>query len=46
MAGAAAVQIGTANFINPAISLDILAGLEAWMESQGIADINEIRGIV
>ncbi|GHT83972.1 dihydroorotate dehydrogenase B (NAD(+)), catalytic subunit [Spirochaetia bacterium] len=46
MAGAAAVQIGTANFIKPAISLDILAGLEAWMEAQGIADINEIRGIV
>jgi dihydroorotate dehydrogenase (NAD+) catalytic subunit len=46
MAGATAVQIGTANFINPAISLDILAGLETWMESQGITDINEIRGIV
>jgi dihydroorotate dehydrogenase (NAD+) catalytic subunit len=46
MAGAAAVQIGTANFINPAISLDILTGLESWLESQGIADINEIRGLV
>ncbi|MFP3042233.1 dihydroorotate dehydrogenase [Treponema primitia] len=46
MAGAAAVQIGTANFINPGISLDILAGLETWMESQGIADIQEIRGSV
>jgi dihydroorotate dehydrogenase (NAD+) catalytic subunit len=46
MAGAAAVQIGTANFINPEISLDILAGLETWLESQGIADIKEIRGVV
>jgi dihydroorotate dehydrogenase (NAD+) catalytic subunit len=46
MAGAAAVQIGTANFINPGISLDILAGLETWLESQGIADIKEIRGSV
>ncbi|GHV73924.1 dihydroorotate dehydrogenase B (NAD(+)), catalytic subunit [Spirochaetia bacterium] len=46
MAGAAAVQIGTANFIKPEIALDILAGIEAWMESQGIGDIAEIRGIV
>jgi dihydroorotate dehydrogenase (NAD+) catalytic subunit len=46
MAGAAAVQIGTASLIKPDISLDILKGLEAWMEKTGIADINEIRGIV
>jgi dihydroorotate dehydrogenase (NAD+) catalytic subunit len=46
MAGAAAVQTGTANFSNPAIALEILAGLEDWMESQGIGDIAEIRGIV
>ncbi|MDR1596429.1 MAG: dihydroorotate dehydrogenase [Treponema sp.] len=46
MAGASAVQIGTANFINPGISLDILAGLETWLESRGIADIKEIRGVV
>jgi dihydroorotate dehydrogenase (NAD+) catalytic subunit len=46
MAGARAVQIGTASFINPAISLEILEGLESWMESQGITDIGEIRGIV
>ena len=44
MAGASAVQIGTATFMQPDISLDILRGLEAWMESQGIADLNEIRG--
>jgi dihydroorotate dehydrogenase (NAD+) catalytic subunit len=46
MAGAAAVQIGTAGFSNPAIALEILSGLETWLESQGIADITEIRGIV
>jgi dihydroorotate dehydrogenase (NAD+) catalytic subunit len=46
MAGATAVQIGTAAFMKPDISLDILRGLEAWMETQGIADLNEIRGIL
>jgi dihydroorotate dehydrogenase (NAD+) catalytic subunit len=46
MAGAAAVQIGTASFIKPDIALDILQGLETWMEKAGVADINEIRGIL
>jgi dihydroorotate dehydrogenase (NAD+) catalytic subunit len=46
MAGAAAVQIGTANFIRPGISLELLRGLEAWMETQGIADIHEIQGVL
>jgi dihydroorotate dehydrogenase (NAD+) catalytic subunit len=46
MAGATAVQIGTASFIKPDLSLDILKGLAAWMEAQDIANINEIRGIL
>jgi dihydroorotate dehydrogenase (NAD+) catalytic subunit len=46
MAGAAVVQIGTANFIKPSISLDILEGMQTWLESQGIANIEEIRGSV
>jgi dihydroorotate dehydrogenase (NAD+) catalytic subunit len=46
MAGAAAVQIGTANFMRPDLSLEILRGLGAWMEAQGIADLNEIRGVL
>jgi dihydroorotate dehydrogenase (NAD+) catalytic subunit len=46
MAGAAAVQIGTANFMRPDLSLDIVRGLEEWMEAQGIADINELRGVL
>jgi dihydroorotate dehydrogenase (NAD+) catalytic subunit len=44
MAGATAVQIGTATFMQPDIALDILRGLEAWMETRGVADLNEIRG--
>jgi dihydroorotate dehydrogenase (NAD+) catalytic subunit len=46
MAGAAAVQVGTATFMKPGISLEILRGLEAWMEAQGIAGIDEIRGVL
>jgi dihydroorotate dehydrogenase (NAD+) catalytic subunit len=46
MAGAAAVQIGTASFMKPDISMEILRGLEAWMEAQGIAGIDELRGVL
>lgn len=44
MAGAAAVQVGTANFVRPDQSLQILRELEAFLESQGIASLAEIRG--
>jgi dihydroorotate dehydrogenase (NAD+) catalytic subunit len=46
MAGARLVQIGTGSFINPSISLDILEGMQAWLEAQGIGSIKEVRGIV
>ena len=46
MAGATAVQIGTANFLKPDIALDIIKGVEDYMENQGINDLSEIRGII
>lgn len=45
MAGAAAVQVGTANFIKPDISLDIIQGIETFLKEEGIKSINEIKGI-
>jgi dihydroorotate dehydrogenase (NAD+) catalytic subunit len=44
LAGATAVQIGTANFINPAATLDVIAGIEAYLARHGIGDVNEIVG--
>lgn len=46
MAGSHAIQVGTANFIKPDICLDIINGIEEFMENEGIKDISEIRGIV
>jgi len=46
MAGATAVQVGTANFIKPDICLDIIDDMEAFMKKEGIKDLSEIRGIV
>jgi len=44
MAGATAIQVGTASFANPRALLDVIEGIEAWMEEQGVADVNEIIG--
>jgi dihydroorotate dehydrogenase (NAD+) catalytic subunit len=44
LAGATAVQVGTANFVNPAATLDIIAGIEAYLTRHGIGDVNEIVG--
>ena len=46
MAGAAAVAVGTANFVSPTATIDILEEAEAFMESQGIQNLNEVRGII
>ncbi len=46
MAGAHAVQVGSANFIKPDICLDIINEIEKFMIDEGIKDISEIRGII
>lgn len=46
MAGATAIQVGTANFIKPDICLDIINGIKGYMERENIKDLCEIRGIV
>jgi len=44
MAGASAVQVGTASFTNPRAPLDVLEGIEQFMQKEGIKDINELIG--
>ena len=46
MAGARAIAVGTANFVNPKASANVLAEMEAFMDREGIKDINEIVGVV
>lgn len=46
MAGASVVQIGTASFIKPDISLKILDGINHYMEENKISSLEEIRGII
>lgn len=46
MAGATAVSVGTANFYNPYATVEIVEGMEAFMEKQGVADIKDLIGCV
>ncbi len=46
MAGAMVIQIGTGTFMKPDLALDIVEGMEKYMEKNGIESLDEIRGIV
>ena len=45
MAGAAAVQVGCVNFVNPMAMAEIIDGMEQFMEERGFCSIQEMRGI-
>ena len=46
MCGATAVQIGTANFIDPTVTLKVIDGINEWCDSHGIRDLHDIIGVV
>ena len=46
MAGATMVSIGTANFHNPTATVDVIRGMEAFMQKNGVKDIKELIGCV
>lgn len=46
MAGATMVAVGTANFFNPYVTSEIIDGLEAYVEREGLSSITEIIGCV
>ena len=45
MAGATAVSVGTANFMNPTATIDTITGIEAYMKQHGVEDINSLVGL-
>ena len=45
MAGATAVQVGTATFTNPRAPLDVLEGIERFMADAGVSDVRELIGV-
>lgn len=44
MAGATAIEIGTANFVDPAVTIKVRDGINEWLDSHGCASVTEIIG--
>lgn len=46
MAGSTAIEIGTANFIDPQVTMKVKAGVASWLELHGCESVREIIGVV
>ena len=46
MAGATAIEIGTANFLDPAVTLKVRDGVNQWLDDHGCKNIQEIIGVI
>lgn len=46
MAGATAIEIGTANFIDPAVTIKVRDGISDWLDRHGCKSVQEIIGVV
>ena len=44
MAGATAIEIGTANFLDPAVTIKVRDGINDWLDRHGCSSVNEIIG--
>jgi dihydroorotate dehydrogenase (NAD+) catalytic subunit len=44
LAGATAIAVGTANFVNPQATMEVLEGIEEYLTRHGIDDVNDIVG--
>ena len=44
MCGASAIEVGTANFIDPAVTIKIRDGINEWLDSHGVASVADIVG--
>ena len=46
LAGASAVQIGTANFIDPTVTLKVIQGINEYLDQNGFRSVKEIIGLI
>ena len=46
MAGATAIEIGTANFLDPAITVKVKDGIDEWLDAHGCSTVQEISGVL
>ena len=46
MVGATAIEVGTANFIDPTVTVKIINGINKWLDSHGCSSVSEIIGVI
>ena len=46
LAGASAVSVGTVNFHNPSVTMEIVDGIQEYMKRYGFTSVNEMVGLV
>lgn len=46
MVGATAIEVGTANFLDPTVTVKIIDGINAWLDSHGCSSVKEIIGVI
>jgi dihydroorotate dehydrogenase (NAD+) catalytic subunit len=46
LAGATAVSVGAMNFVNPYTTIEVIEGIEKYMETYGVTDIKDLIGAV
>ncbi len=46
MAGATAIEIGTANFLDPTVTIKVVDGINSWLDSHGCKSVKEIIGVL
>ena len=46
MVGATAIQVGTANFIDPTVTVKIIDGIDRWLDGHGCKSVDEIIGVI
>ena len=46
LAGASAIQVGTANFVDPSVTMKIIDYMEDYCQRHGVNDINDIVGMI
>ncbi len=46
MAGASAIEIGTANFVDPAVTIKVRDGIDSWLDAHGCSSVSEITGVM
>ena len=46
MCGATAIEIGTANFVDPTVTKKVKDGLNAWLDAHGCSSVRDIIGVI